>query len=446
MITIFRKKILNDFYRPNVKIRVSELEKIQWESMESLVYRQLNKLAETLEYAKSVPFYSSFLEGVDINFDPLAALKKVPIIDKQTVIGNNSLFISPGIKPKGKGTTSGSTGLLSSFYFDETLLINSDSLTRFFRSWFGIEVGDRGLKIWGRPIRGYKNKLHLYLSDLLRGMITIDGWDLSSDSLQNKWNKIIRSKPVYFYGYATSIAILAKWIENSGLQESAKNLNLKVIICTSETLLKSDKQKIIDVFGCKVVEEYGAAESSIIAHECSEGNFHIASESLMLECVDDSGNDVPPDQAGNLLVTPFFNRVNPLLRYRIGDIGTLLSGTCPCGRGLPIMKLNVAKTLELITTKSGKIFSAEIIDYINFALMQNPNNGIRQFRVTQKDLSTFLIEIVSDGQFNNQSRENFTLLFTEQLGEKDLTLLFDVKDKIAPLPSGKLLSFQSEIS
>jgi phenylacetate-CoA ligase len=445
MITTIRKKILNDFYRSEAKKHVSELQKTQWNSMENHVNRQLKKLAKTLELARSVPYYSTLLSGTEYNSDPLVALKKLPIIDKQTIINNENLFINPWIKPKGRGTTSGTTGLMSSFSFDETLLDNSETLSRFFKGWFGIEVGDRGLKIWGRPITGYKDKLHLFLSDLLRGMVTIDGWDLSSDSLQNKWNKIIRSNPAYIYGYATSISTLAKWIENSELQSTARDLGLKAIICTSETLLKSNKQKIKDVFGCPVVEEYGAAESSIIAHECLDGNFHIASENLFLECVDDFGNDVRLGQAGNLLVTCFFNRVQPFIRYRLGDIGTLLPSPCPCGRGLPIMKLNVAKTLELIKTKSGKIFSGVIIDYINFALMENPKNGVRQFRVTQKDLSTFSIEIVPDEQFNNQSKDNFTQLFSEQLGEKDLTLLFDIKDKITPLPSGKILSFQSEI-
>lgn len=445
MMTYFRKKILNDLYRKDVKNQVIELQKKQWESPEEHKNRQLEKLAGALLNASTVPYYRPYLSGIDINADPLTALRRIPILDKQMMIENDALLFNPTIKPKGRGTTSGTTGILSSFLYDRSLLENTEALTRFYRSWYGIQIYDKGLKIWGRPIKGLKSKIHVALSNLLRGIKTVDPMDLSPIALKRNWQQILHFSPKYIYGYATSIAYLAKWIERSELEKSARDLHLKAVICTSETLLKSDKQKIKEVFDSPVVEEYGAAETSIIAHECSEGNFHIASDSLFVECLDENGNELPPGQPGSLIVTPFFNRVYPLLRYRIGDYGTLLGSPCPCGRGSPIMKLDVAKSIELIKTKGGKIFSAVLIDYINFALMKDPKNGIRQFRVTQKKIDTFLIEIISDGNFGEQSRLNFVKLFKEQLGEKDLELIFEVKEKLKPLPSGKLLSFTSEL-
>lgn len=445
MISVIRRRILSDFYRKDVKTRVSALQKNQWDSIETHKKRQIDMLAEILEHAKSVPYYQVLLEGIDILPDPLSALKRLPILEKKTFIDNNSLLVHPELKSRGTGATSGSTGIGLSFFYDDTMLENSEILTRFFRSWFGIGVGDRQLKIWGRPLKGFKSKVRVHLSDLLRGRKTLDPWNFSPENLHNNWNQIINFRPTYIYGYATSLAALASWINTSRLQNSAKEIGLKAIICTAETLLPSDKKKIKQIFDCPVVEEYGAAEVSIMAHECPEGNFHIADESLFLECVDDEGNDVQPGQAGHILVTSFINRVQPLIRYRIGDYGILLSSQCSCGRGLPLLKLTGAKIIEMIRTESGKIFSAEIIDYINLALMKNEKIGIRQFRITQKDLHTFIVEVVPDKQFNEQSQVLFTKLFKEQLGENDLIFCFDIKDKINPLPSGKLLYFQSEI-
>jgi hypothetical protein len=77
--------------------------------------------------------------------------------------------------------------------------------------------------------------------------------------------------------------------------------------------------------------------------------------------------------------------------------------------------------------------------------MKDPMNGIRQFRVTQKKIDTFLIEIVSDGNFSEHSKVNFANLFKSQLDEKELVLIFEVKEKIEPLPSGKLIYFISEL-
>ena len=35
---------------------------------------------------------------------------------------------------------------------------------------------------------------------------------------------------------------------------------------------------------------------------------------------------------GPILVTGLANNATPFLRYRIGDVGTRLKGSCPCGR------------------------------------------------------------------------------------------------------------------
>jgi hypothetical protein len=53
---------------------------------------------------------------------------------------------------------------------------------------------------------------------------------------------------------------------------------------------------------------------------------------------------------------------------------------------------------------------------------------------------------VPDKQFNEKSKILFSKLFREQIGENALLVNFDVKEKIDPLPSGKLLYFQSEIT
>jgi phenylacetate-CoA ligase len=440
-----RNFILNDVYRRNIKYSVRNLQEKQWDNPEKHYYRQIEKLREILHHVKSVSYYQKYLVEQNVESDPIKALKSIPILEKENIVEHFNSLIHPDIKYRGKGATSGSTGIGLSFLYDNSMLANTETLTRFFRSWYGIDIGDKNLRIWGRPLKGLRNKAHSYFSDLLRGIRTIDPWNLSPENLRNNWEYVFKYKPDFIYGYAVSIASLAKWIKQNNFTSSAQDLRLKVIISTSETLLPSDKQIIKDVFICPVAEEYGAAEVSIIAHQCLDGNFHIASDSLYLETVDDNGDDVGCNTPGHILVTSFVNRAQPLLRYHIGDYGILLSTPCSCGRGMPLLKLKGAKIIEMIKTESGKIFSAEIIDYINLALMKNPKTGIRQFKVIQKDIRTFIVEVVPNKQFNDESKVIFTHLFVEQLGEKGLTVNFDIKDKIEPLPSGKLLYFQSEI-
>ena len=185
MIMNLRKKILNDFYRPNVKYKVNELKKRQWDSREIHNKRQLKNLASILEHSRTVPYYKPYLSGMNIYSDPLSALYNLPILEKETVIDKQNLLIHPGIEPKGLGSTSGSTGLSLSFVYGQSHLNNSEALVRFYRSWFGIALGDKELKIWGRPLRGIRSKLHTNLSDCLRGIKTLDPWNISSENLVN---------------------------------------------------------------------------------------------------------------------------------------------------------------------------------------------------------------------------------------------------------------------
>jgi len=221
------------------------------------------------------------------------------------------------------------------------------------------------------------------------------------------------------------------------------DLGIRVVFVTSERLYDHQRQTIERVFGCQVANGYGGRDVGFIAHQCPQGGMHITAQDIIVEIVDSEGQVLP---AGEIVITHLATADFPFIRYRIGDYGILLDTTCPCGRGSPLLKLTGAKIIEMIKTKSGKIFSAEIIDYINLALMKNPKVGIKQFRITQKNLKTFVIEVVPNDQFNDISKKIFTKLFTDQLGEKDLVLIFDLKNRIDPLPSGKRLYFKSEIS
>ncbi len=440
-----RSLFLNEIYRKSANGSIKRLLKDQKHSPDEHRKWQMESLSETLVQAQKVPYYYKYLEGIEVYSYPEQILRELPILEKRNVLELGDQLINHEFKVRGIGTTSGSTGIGLKFFYDDYMLNNSEVLTRYYRSWYNVGVGDRGLKIWGRPLRGIKNKLHSNISNLLRGFKTIDPWNLTPENIAKNWKEIIEFNPEYVYGYATSIAALSKWVKANSLQEKAHKMSLKVIISTAETLFASDKKVIKEVFGCPVVEEYGAAEVSIIAFECPEGNLHISTSSLYLECVDDNGNLLPLDTPGHILVTSFVNKVQPLIRYRIGDYGTLLSAHCACGRGMPIMKLNGAKIIEMIKTENGRIFSAEILDYINLALLKDKNFGIKQFRVTQKTLKKFEIEVVPASNYSSESKSKFTNLFMEQIGDNNLSIIYIEKDKIQPMPNGKLLYFKSEI-
>lgn len=103
-----------------------------------------------------------------------------------------------------------------------------------------------------------------------------------------------------------------------------------------EGLSPVQRERIGSTFGCRVHNEYGASEFLAMASECRHGTLHLNADWLILEAVDEHYRPVPDGVASHtVLVTNLANRVQPLIRYDLGDSVTFLQGRCPCGSALP---------------------------------------------------------------------------------------------------------------
>lgn len=101
---------------------------------------------------------------------------------------------------------------------------------------------------------------------------------------------------------------------------------------TGEVLTQDQRNFIRDTLSCDVYDRYATTELRTIGIECREHKgFHLSSESLILEVVDERGNSLPPNTEGKIVVTNLFNKIMPFIRYETGDRGAILSKKCPCG-------------------------------------------------------------------------------------------------------------------
>jgi phenylacetate-CoA ligase len=71
-----------------------------------------------------------------------------------------------------------------------------------------------------------------------------------------------------------------------------------------------------------------------VAAECQEqSGLHLAEDHFYPEIVEpQSCQGLPPGEEGELVITTLTNEAYPLIRFRTGDMTTLDSGSCPCGR------------------------------------------------------------------------------------------------------------------
>jgi phenylacetate-coenzyme A ligase PaaK-like adenylate-forming protein len=122
-------------------------------------------------------------------------------------------------------------------------------------------------------------------------------------------------RPVALYGYPSVLARLAREQREGRLRIAPQSIST-----TSENLLTEWRTAISQAFGAPIVDTYGTTEGLTGVSEPDETCFSFNSDACILELVDAAGSPVPPGVASaRILVTNLVNRIQPLIRYEIGD-------------------------------------------------------------------------------------------------------------------------------
>ena len=142
-------------------------------------------------------------------------------------------------------------------------------------------------------------------------------------------------QPAFLAGYPTVLSLLAE-------ERSAGRLRITPVLLWSggEYLSTTVARDIERAFNCPLINEYGASECMSIAFSCREGWLHINADWVMLEGVDADYRPVPPGEASaTVLLTNLANRVQPVIRYDLGDSVIAKPDPCTCGNPLPAIQV-----------------------------------------------------------------------------------------------------------
>ena len=142
------------------------------------------------------------------------------------------------------------------------------------------------------------------------------------------------------------------------------DLGIAVAFVTSERLYDHQRAEIAQGFGCTVANGYGGRDAGFIAHECPQRGMHLSAEDIIVEIIDADGTVLPPGQAGEIVVTHLATRDFPFIRYRTGDQGILDHATCPCGRGLPLLKEIQGRSTDFVVAHDGTVMHGLALIYI----------------------------------------------------------------------------------
>lgn len=126
-----------------------------------------------------------------------------------------------------------------------------------------------------------------------------------------------------------------------------------------------------DLWGCEVFAHWGMTETGLGgAVECAcHTGLHVREPDLYVEVVDPAtGAPRPPGTAGEIVVTTLRRRGLPLLRYRTGDRGRLLTGSCACGSVLRRLDTAVERIGGGAVLEDGSMLTLGTLDDALFGL------------------------------------------------------------------------------
>ena len=336
------------------------------------------------------------------------------------------------------GKTSGSSG--HPFIFAKDRFCHALTWAEFIDryNWIGINLNKSlQARFYGIPLDFYGNLVERFKDRVsLRRRFNV--FDLSDQKLERFLVRFKKSNFDYINGYTSSIVLFAKYLEKRQLVLTDICPNLKVCIVTSEKLFENDKNLIETAFGVPVINEYGASEVGLIAFEMSNEEWLVNSESLFIEILDENNRILPYGEEGRIVVTSLYNKAHPMIRYEIGDTGTLSKNS---SFKRPILKKLTGRTNDVAILANGKVVPGLTFYYVTKSIIEDAGS-IKEFVIIQTHIDRFKIEYVSDHQFSAVQIHKILSAIKIFVG-KNLIVDIERKPVLTRNKSGKLKQFTS---
>lgn len=335
---------------------VRQLDQSQWLPRDVIAKAQFKQLARTAQWlARHHPLFVTRLQLAGLEPDDLATpegLAQFPPLSRIDVQGFDWKTQPP--IPKGQGpamlyNTSGSTG--------EPVRVWRTAACRLL--WLAMTLR---FHLWGEP--DFSGRLAAIRANLKQfgtfphwGSLVADLFpcgpgllvDIESD-IAEQYRLFDRFKPESLLIYPSNLDALLDHMEAHGLSLPS----LKRLRTMGETLSSELTGRATSQTGAQVIDCYSSEEIGYLAMQCPDNAelYHVMSEGVILEIVDEDGKACAPGEIGRVLITDYLNHAAPMIRYDLGDHAEA-AGPCDCGRGLPTLKRVMGRTRNMIVKPDG---------------------------------------------------------------------------------------------
>ncbi|WP_125933299.1 phenylacetate--CoA ligase family protein [Kiloniella majae] len=431
-----------------VTVALTQMENSQWWEAEKIESAQFAQLFQLVRHAvKTVPFYKNF--PIPKSARELQKLwQSLPILERGHIVGAGDDLLSKA-SPKSHGKintqyTSGSTG--------QPIAVHNTQLSRVF--WRAFTTRDH---IWHHRdpawklghIRIAKSGQAEYPGTVGKGWGSLKGTNALIETgpiaglninarVEEQAEWLIRNEPDFLITYPSVVQRLAEHCLTQGIRPS----NLKQIETISEVLTDKVRHLVDRAFGANIIDLYSTRELGYLGLQCPENNhYHIQSEGVYLEVVDEEGCACPVGVPGKIVVTPLHNFAMPLIRYAVGDYG-VLGEACSCGRGLPVLKTILGRERNRLRQPDGQYrWIALSAKAYGEMLAIAP---VREYQIVQVSLNELTLNVALDVDLSDQQSQELSLWAQKSLPFSGVVTVVPHKE-LKRSSNGKLELFQSLI-
>jgi phenylacetate-CoA ligase len=365
-------------------------------------------------------------------------LAQLPLMTKGDVRAHRKALQSTIAGKLSPFSTGGSTGDPLIFDLSKRRIASRVACRQRVSRWWGVSSGDSELALWGSPIEVKRQDRIKAVRDWLLRTRLVSAFEMDATTMSSYLDILERGHFRHIFAYPSAIYFLCLHGRKQG--RNLRGLGLKVVFVTSEVLFPYQRELIVDTLNCPVANGYGGRDSGFIAHECPQGGMHLMADAVITEIVDSNGVPVSPGESGEIVITDLYSHEFPFLRYATGDTGVASERRCACGRALPTLERIAGRANDSIIAPDGRVINDQALVYI----LRNIE-GIDQFRIRQKTVSSFHVQIVRNGEYRGDAEERL-LAGWSQLLRSRLHVTFEYITTIPSEKSGKFRHVISDLS
>jgi phenylacetate-CoA ligase len=398
----------------------------QWREWQNGALRKVLNRA-----ANRVPFYRDLWARRRRLHDDSSweMLENWPILDKETLRSDPRAFLADDrVASKMLHVyTSGTTGKpLEMWQGRDTVRSWYALFEARWRRWYGVTRHSRYGMLGGQlvtPVEQRKPPFWVWNSSL--NQLYFSSYHLAPDLIGYYLDAIVRYRIEYLWGYASSLCLLAE----TALRQNRTDLKMKVVVLNAEPVYDYQRQTIEAAFQCPARETYGMTEKLAAASECEFGNLHLWPEAGIIEVLEND-RPVSPGESGELVITGLLQRDMPLIRYRIGDRGSLRppNQTCNCGRTLPMIAAVDGRSDDILYTSDGRgIGRLDPVFKVGLP--------VKEIQIIQEAIDRLRVRLVPTARFSQADADLIRNRLYQRMGK--LEILFETVDVIPRGPNGK---------